>query len=206
VSCHHAPSAIALVAGALVHAVLLAMVAFEGAVHAALHSRRLPHTDGLAIGASSTQQVAADLHGAVPAATPLAPWERHRRAISVPWLTPPLRPIRGACPCPSRLVSCPRNSLTARTRRGRGRSPRDRGFSGLSKREPSASSPVRTGATACEVARPGESAPGLARWLVNGRPGQDTREVPPGRPDPLPGQGNARECRASASAEGVSTC
>jgi hypothetical protein len=70
--------------------------------------------------------------------------------------------------------ACLRNSLTARIGRGRGRSPRDRGFCGRSKRETSVSWPATTGAPACEVASPGESGPGLVRWLVNGLLGQDT--------------------------------
>ncbi len=84
---HSAPPAVALVAGALAllasipHrrrtlalalGLLLALVAFEGAFHAALHLRHLPHADGLAIGASAGQQAAADLASAAPAATPLA--------------------------------------------------------------------------------------------------------------------------------------
>jgi len=79
---HHQPSAMALVAGAItflaamphrrrtlamVLALLLGMVAFEGAVHATLHLRNLPHTDGLAISVSSTQQPAPELDDAAPA-------------------------------------------------------------------------------------------------------------------------------------------
>ena len=51
------------------------MVAFEGAAHAALHLRHLPHADSLAIGASATHQAVVDLDSAVPTATPLAPLE-----------------------------------------------------------------------------------------------------------------------------------
>jgi len=84
---HHLPSAMALVAGAItflaamphrrrtlamVLALLLGMVAFEGAVHATLHLRNLPHTDGLAISASSTQQPAPELDDAAPAPILLA--------------------------------------------------------------------------------------------------------------------------------------
>lgn len=87
---HNTPPAVALAAGllallasfphrrrtlSLALALLLAMVAFEGAAHAALHLRHLPHADGLAIGASATHQAVADLDSAVPTATPLAPLE-----------------------------------------------------------------------------------------------------------------------------------
>jgi hypothetical protein len=85
---HHAPPAIALVAGslallaglprrrrtvALVLALLLATVALEGAVHAVLHLRHLPHADGLAIGASAASQAATDPDSAAPSETILAP-------------------------------------------------------------------------------------------------------------------------------------
>lgn len=80
---HHAPPIVALVAGAvvllaaipdrrrtlaLVLGLLLATVTFEGAFHAALHLRHLPHADGLAIGASPIQQAATDPKDAVPVA------------------------------------------------------------------------------------------------------------------------------------------
>ncbi|HXJ80906.1 MAG TPA: hypothetical protein VMS64_19790 [Candidatus Methylomirabilis sp.] len=85
---HHAPPAVALVAGALAllanlpHrrrtlaialALLLALTAFEGAAHAALHLRHVPHTDGLAIGVSASPQASVDLDGTVPAVSPLVP-------------------------------------------------------------------------------------------------------------------------------------
>jgi hypothetical protein len=85
---HGAPSAVALAAGAvsflaslphrrrtlaLVVALLLALTAFGGAAHAALHLRHLPHPDGLTIGPSATPQAAVDLDGTVPAVSPLAP-------------------------------------------------------------------------------------------------------------------------------------
>ena len=85
---HKAPSAIALLAGALgllaglphrrrtlalILALLLVTMASEGAVHATLHLRHLPHADGLAIGASAIQQAAADLGCVVAIAIPLAP-------------------------------------------------------------------------------------------------------------------------------------
>jgi hypothetical protein len=85
---HHAPPAIALVAGALallaglprrrrtfafVLALLLTTVALEGAVHAVLHLRHLPHADGLAIGASAAPQAATDLDSAAPSENILAP-------------------------------------------------------------------------------------------------------------------------------------
>src|SRR5262245_32569503 len=78
---HHLPPAMALVVGAVtflaamphrrrtlatVLALLLGMVAFEGAVHATFHLRNLPHADGLAIGASPAQQAAPDLDDAAP--------------------------------------------------------------------------------------------------------------------------------------------
>ena len=78
---HHLPPAMALVVGAVtflaamphrrrtlatVLALLLGMVAFEGAVHATLHLRNLPHADGLAIGASPAQQPAPELEDAAP--------------------------------------------------------------------------------------------------------------------------------------------
>ena len=83
----HVPSALALVAGAvaflaslphrrrtiaLVLCVLLALVAFEGAAHAALHLRHLPHADGLAVGPSATQQATADVASVVPTMSSLA--------------------------------------------------------------------------------------------------------------------------------------
>jgi len=84
---HHLPPAMAFVAGAvtflaampyrgrtlaLVLALLLGMVAFEGAVHATFHLRNLPHADGLAIGASPAQQPASQLDDAAPAPILLA--------------------------------------------------------------------------------------------------------------------------------------
>jgi hypothetical protein len=78
---HHLPSAMALVAGAVTFlaamphrrrtlaiglALLLGMVAFEGALHATFHLRNLPHADGLAIGASPAQQPAPELEDASP--------------------------------------------------------------------------------------------------------------------------------------------
>jgi hypothetical protein len=78
---HHLPSAMALVAGAvtflaamphrrrtlaMVLALLLGMVAFEGALHATLHLRNAPHADGLAIGVSSAQQPAPELDDSAP--------------------------------------------------------------------------------------------------------------------------------------------
>ena len=82
---HPAPSALALVAGALTllagiarHrrplaltlALLLGLVAFEGVFHAALHLRWLPHPDSLAIGAAATPQALADLEVEGAAAPP----------------------------------------------------------------------------------------------------------------------------------------
>src|SRR5262245_20066287 len=77
----HLPSAMALVAGAvtfltamphrrrtlaLVLALLLGMVAFEGALHATFHLRNAPHANGLAIGAAPAQQPAPELNDAAP--------------------------------------------------------------------------------------------------------------------------------------------
>src|SRR5262245_10952406 len=77
----HLPSAMALVAGAvtflaamphrrrtlaLVLALLLGMVAFEGVLHATFHLRNAPHADGLAIGTSPAQQPAPELNDAAP--------------------------------------------------------------------------------------------------------------------------------------------
>lgn len=80
---HHVPSALALVVGAftllaalpnrrrtfaIVLTLLLASFAFEGAFHAALHLRHLPHADGLTIGASPTPPASPDPDGAAPVA------------------------------------------------------------------------------------------------------------------------------------------
>jgi hypothetical protein len=84
---HHLPPAMALLAGAvtflaamphrrrtlaLVLALLLGTVAFEGAAHATFHLRHLPHADGLAIGASPAQQAASEIEDATPVTVHLA--------------------------------------------------------------------------------------------------------------------------------------
>lgn len=79
---HRGPSAVALLAGALVLlaslpdrrrtlglalALLLGTAVSEGAVHALLHLKHLAHSDGLAVGHSAAQQAGADLQRAMPA-------------------------------------------------------------------------------------------------------------------------------------------
>ncbi|HKE11112.1 MAG TPA: hypothetical protein VKE73_06030 [Myxococcota bacterium] len=85
----HAPSSLALAAGALALfaalpqrrrtlalaiVLFLAVVSLEGLAHAALHLQKIRHADSLAIGASASRQVAAQPDAAVRSATPEVRW------------------------------------------------------------------------------------------------------------------------------------
>ena len=85
----HAPSPLALAAGALAlfaalpqrrRTLALALVLFltvvslEGLAHAALHLQKIRHADSLAIGASTSRQVAAHPDAALRSATPEVRW------------------------------------------------------------------------------------------------------------------------------------
>jgi hypothetical protein len=87
---HATPPSVALAAGAfallasfpnrrrtlaLALTVLLAIVAFEGAAHAALHLGHSRHGDRLAIGVATAPPAVTDLHDPVPAAIPPVPRE-----------------------------------------------------------------------------------------------------------------------------------
>jgi hypothetical protein len=95
---HTSPPSVALAAGALAllasfpHrrrtlalalTALLAIFAFEGAAHAALHLGHFRHGDGLAIGVAIAPPAVTDLHDQVRAAMPPAPREEASRQDTV---------------------------------------------------------------------------------------------------------------------------